>query len=333
MYSAFQPLARDLRDVQREHRADAEAALGGRDAIISEVDIRAINEDRVAELFTEHGVVLFRGLSLDDARFCELTSVFCTSFGRIGGTLRAAYNEDGSLFEVTEGNHALKLHSEFAHSPNRPDIVWFWCVRPADRDGETLLLDGTEVPRALSTEARTLLDRCRLRYTHQLPNRLWRSVFPVENPAECEAYLRSYDGVSQVRFDASDTLRYEYVVPAILNARNGDRAAFVNSIQILTATWEGPEEKDRAVVFSSHPNDNPNAFSMSIAFEDGTSLPKALLDEIDQVTETLVFAHRLEAGEVLMLDNSRMQHARRAFLGPRIVRSRFGAARFSARPQ
>jgi len=290
--------------------------------------LSGLDRAEVIRLFKERGLLLFRDFEVNSSLFCKFTQLYGESFGRIGGTLRASAGEAGSLFEVTEGDGDLDFHAELGHSPSRPDIIWFWCLQPAETGGETRLLDGSEFPDQLTRAERDCFGRNRLKYSHRMPEIMWKSFFGVETREDCATYLSRAEGVRDVSFNGQGVLTFKYLVPAIRKTKFGGLDAFANSILILTRKYE-EVESGRPLVFSADGSADAPSFSMSVAFEDGSEIPRPLLERVREITERLSFSHELGHNEILMLDNTRFSHARRGFRGRRIILSRYALAAFT----
>lgn len=289
--------------------------------------LREIDPTNVIRIFKQSGALLFRGFEVNSALFCEFTAQYGQDFGRIGGTLRTSANDAGSLFSVTEGTGDLEFHTELGHSPCRPDIIWFWCLKPAHSGGETLLLDGVEFARAMdSAELESLKERP-LEYSHRMPQIMWKSFFGFETRPQCEEYLLKAEGVREVCFHRENVLTFKYVVPAIRQTRFGDARAFVNSILILTQTHD-EVESDHPVKFSVD-SDDENSFSMSVAFEGGSKITNSDLSKLRSLAHQLSVRYQLQKNEILMIDNTRFQHGRKSFRGNRQILSRYAHATFN----
>ena len=66
-------------------------------------------------------------------------------------------------------------------------------------------------------------------------------------------------------------------------------------------------------------------------FDDGSPVPDAVLDEVMSVAEALSVPVRWQAGDLLMLDNSRFMHGREAVVADdgRLIASFFGYLKFA----
>jgi hypothetical protein len=193
--------------------------------------------------------------------------------------------------------------------------------------GETQLLDGVEFVAALDNAELHCLKEKPLEYSHRMPPIMWKSFFGIETRRECEEYLLASKGVRDVFFNRANVLTFKYVVPALRETKFGGAQAFVNSILILTQRHD-EIENDHPLTFSFD-SDDDNSFSMSVAFEGGSEIPDSVLNELRRLAHQLSFSYRLRENEILMIDNTRFQHARRSFQGDRKILSRYARADFN----
>ena len=65
-------------------------------------------------------------------------------------------------------------------------------------------------------------------------------------------------------------------------------------------------------------------------YEDGSLIEDQICDQIARVSDKLTAAHRWQAGDILMLDNSRFMHGRNPVDDPdsRVIWTQFGYASF-----
>ena len=210
---------------------------------------------------------------------------------------------DGTLLEVSPGSGSIALHSELALTPNRPDLLWFYCVEPAASGGETIICDGIRVCNKLKPETRTLFTTNKLRYvTRILPGTLSRH-FPDLDHEAAVRYLASIRREGTEIKVTSDGGELHYVSSAIVRTRWGGQLAFANSIS-------GPYGSSRKWV----------------GFDGIGPIPDEVMAEIGTVTEQQAIRVKLQAGEVIMIDNSRFMHGRRSFTGQRSLYVRMGSA-------
>jgi len=240
---------------------------------------------RIRRELKEAGLLLFRGFSFDKTVFrLSATRFSAQQIPSPGDAKESDTDGDGVQLIVPNGS-AQDLHQENGTLASRPDLLWFYCETPAARRGETTYADGAQVWMALSQRTRRLFLSRRIRYADTVPRQHWLTPDGYLNVRMHVGQLRLKG--STVRFDQDDTLVREYVTSAVNPCRWGGQPAFTNSLR-------GP-------------------YVHAVTFEDGSPIPTAVIDEIDEVHARLVQDIPWQAGDVVMIDNTRYVHGRRPF--------------------
>lgn len=239
----------------------------------------------IRNLFKSSGLLLFRGFEMSECLFPSFVSPFTSQFLRDDyGNSKTPDPTGGYVQSVTLGSKPIELHCENALSAERPDILWFYCAQPALKDGQTTFCDGVAVWERLSREVKNLFLAKKVKYSITVP----RAMYLNKN---AEIVLRigtlKFAGTTY-RFNDDDSLTVEYVVSAVNKTRYGTQLAFANSVT-------GP-----------YP-------SYKTTFEDDSPIPFAAMQEIKQLHQNLTQNIPWQAADVVMIDNSRFLHGRRAF--------------------
>jgi alpha-ketoglutarate-dependent taurine dioxygenase len=241
-------------------------------------DLTALTASAVREYYVKSGAVLFRGFRTDINGFAEFTSNFIADCVVNGNDARDDVVPDRHIQTVNTGFNPIPLHAEMAYGPFRPDTLFFYCiVPPRKRGGETLLCDGIEVWRKMESETRRLFERQRIKYSFE-KNRLLG--------AQCqgrEGALAGDDRVRRFERHPDGSVDLEFVAPAVRRAKHSDSLAFANSVIVE---------------------------DQSAGFEDGSPVTRDLRLELFALTVALSYKLAWEAGDILMVDNSRVMHGR-----------------------
>jgi alpha-ketoglutarate-dependent taurine dioxygenase len=270
-------------------------------------NIFEINREKIISLFKNSGVLLFRGFEFDTDRFEQFTNLLGTDFMYyIGGAqVRKIINEqgDGTISSVNfyvdsekqqKRTFHLPLHGEMFYTKTRPILVWFYCVTPPLKDGETTVCDGVQVYKELSEATKSLFKTKRIKYIRHYPNGIWQERFQTEDLSVLEKFCQESDLHLKIDND-TQAITTEYLQPAFVKTRWGGQEAFLNSILIVE--WgELNGVKDSIV-----------------RLEDNSKIPDEVLLELKEVTERLTQLISWQRGDVLMVDNTRVLHGRRAF--------------------
>ncbi len=262
-----------------------------------------VNVDEVIHKINRFGWVLVRSTSEtpDTLQYEHFTKKTGDSFQVHGNIARAMVSEDGLTQEVDAGTHPLPPHSEVTYMPFYPDTMWFFCVSPPSIGGQTIVADGVEIYKSLSPQAKIFFEKNRIQYQHVYSKEAWTRPLPVESTKEASDLidavlpLFAQRGNFQYRFDADDSMHTNYCTNAISQSRNGDKV-FANSLEISYI---------------------PRVIELRggcVSIEDGSDIPEQILKEIRSTVSSHEIEVRWEAGDILMIDNSRVMHGRREIL-------------------
>jgi alpha-ketoglutarate-dependent taurine dioxygenase len=245
--------------------------------------------EQVAEALREFGALLVRGFETGPG-FAEFADRFSdTTLDRLhGGQNRREVPGDDKTSTVNLGTQLIGPHAELAYSPRRPDLLWFHCARPSASDGQTTLFDGIEVLANLPEELRELFAAKDVRYSFaDTGPDLW-PLFTGETADRngTAGLLAGLHGVTHV-LAGEDTIDISYRVSAARPSRYQGVPAFANSL-IPTA-------------------------ARTVTFDDGTPIPPRIRLSVLRTCNRLMTPIEWQAGDVVLIDNSRMMHGRLPF--------------------
>jgi alpha-ketoglutarate-dependent taurine dioxygenase len=252
------------------------------------------------ELLEAGGAVLLRGFAPD----AETLGAFAAAFGEahdahLGGPVDRdvvipAGQPGGPLRTVTYGRFGMNPHTEAGYSPMCPDLIWFLCERPAAGGGRTILCDGADLLDALDADTRAAFEACTIGW--------WLS--PRRDEMEGHLGL-TLDEIARRWFDPDpdcswsvegDRVVLHHRVPAVRRSRLSGRTAFANSLLGLFAY------KDAGLRCMPMP--------------DVGGLPDEALAQAMSLAHARALPVDWEAGDVLVLENTRVLHGREPFADP-----------------
>ncbi|HEY9740470.1 MAG TPA: TauD/TfdA family dioxygenase [Coleofasciculaceae cyanobacterium] len=281
--------------------------FGTRIVAADKSNIFAIDQENIRTLFKKSGVLLFRNFDINTDKFEQFTNLFGTEFMHyIGGAqVRKIINKNGdqtisSVNFYTDSDKQQKrtfklpLHGEMFYTKSRPTLLWFYCVAPPLKDGETTVCDGVQVYQELSEATKNLFKTKRIKYIRHYANGEWQGRFQTDDLSELAKFCQESDLHLKIDKD-TQAITTEYVYPAIVKTRWGGQEAFLNSILIVE--WQEAAGKTDSIV----------------RLEDNSRIPDDVLLELQEVTERLTYLISWQRGDILMIDNTRMLHGRRAF--------------------
>lgn len=271
----------------------------------TEANLSELDRDEVIRCFKESGLLLFRGFNASADDFEAFSNRFSEDFMdyKGGGYHRKIINAAGdqSILSVNyyigsekQSTFALPLHGEMYYLNERPVVMWFYCVRPALKDGETTVCDGAALYQGLSAATKQFFAAQRLKYIRYYDPADWQKRFLTDDLHGVEEFCRRNGQTCQVDYEKG-TLLTEYLYPATVTHRWTGKTIFINNI--LPVVWQERNGKETNIV----------------RMEDGTKVPDDVVAEIDEVSRVLTRNISWKSGEVAMLDNAWVLHGRRRF--------------------
>ena len=259
--------------------------------------------------FTSAGALLFRSFQAG----VEELRVFSDRFGAFrahGGVFPPREDVDvrHGIQTVEAGSEPILPHSELRWAPFTPELVFFFCAVAPSRGGETTLYDGRQIYESLKAPLRSELEPRRLRYRHQSPPLYdWRKMLEVKTPEEGSNALQGMDnalyGAHHQHHFEGDVLHLDYEIPLFTRTLYSEAKAFASGLI--------------------------SGYGKTASFADGTPVPLSTRRELRFAAERVVVPVKWQAGDVVMLDNTRVMHGRRSFDAAvtRKIYTRFGRMR------
>ena len=103
--------------------------------------IKKINFSKIKEIFKSKGIIIFRNIDLDKNNLISFTDNFSYSYAN-DATRRSKRFGSDFIRNVDSGNQKIDLHSEASFSPSCPEIIWFYCVKPAKKAVKPFFVTG-----------------------------------------------------------------------------------------------------------------------------------------------------------------------------------------------
>ncbi|KPA89263.1 TauD/TfdA family dioxygenase [Pseudomonas sp. RHF3.3-3] len=248
-------------------------------------DLFKLDRSAIEDTFKSAGLLLFRGFETSPQIFESFASQFSSQTIISPGEAKLGSAVGSGMQMIARDGAEQDLHQENGAIASRPELLWFYCATPAASQGQTTYADGIAIWQALAAETRERFLAQKIKYSDCLPREAWLTADGFLDARMHVGSLRLKG--SSVRFDDDDTLIREYISPAVVSPKWCQQAAFVNSLR-------GP-------------------YNHTVTFEDGTAIPQCVLDEIDDVHRALVQEVHWQAGDIMLIDNTRYVHGRRAF--------------------
>ncbi len=260
-------------------------------------------KDDIADLIKKHGTVLFSGFNASREQFDDVTDMVSDDYMnyRGGGYIRkevakksllSTRYDHGRSEQMTFG---LPLHGEMYYTDARPKLLWFYCAKPADADGQTTACDGAEIYNQLPQKWKDLLQEKRLMFLRVYRDGEWQKIYQTEDSKDACKFAEG-NGIT-VEFDEEErTMRTKYLVHAVLPSRWGEKMSYINNLL--------------PVVMQMNMGRGDTS---TVCFEDGSAIPEELMEDVKRIQEELTYDINWQPGDFALVDNTRALHGRRAF--------------------
>jgi Taurine catabolism dioxygenase TauD, TfdA family len=263
----------------------------------------------VIRLIMAHGAILIRGTDADVDQFRNFAKQFCPTsvFNESPG--RSPIDDANNIHSVDGGTNAFSLHPELAREPWKPDAAFFACFSPPSVGGETTVCDGIEIVRHLPDDVRRGLEGRRLFYVKQV----W--------PELLDFWLGTPDPSDKQLACPPPSCPYEF------RRLDGQIARIFSRPALHRPMFSGDLAFGNFLLFARFNNGRRN-FPV---LDNGQPVPESWLQAIKTTSDRLTCAISWQSGDVLMLDNTRFMHGRKAILdsNERQIATYFGYFNFA----
>jgi alpha-ketoglutarate-dependent taurine dioxygenase len=262
------------------------------------------------------GGVLLRGFTVPTV---ETFRAFAAAFGHpllsyeFASTPRSAVT--AGIYTSTEypAHQHIPLHSEHSYTREWPMKIWFHCVMAAPAGGETPIADNGAIYERMPVGIRKRF-AAGLLYVRNygeldVP---WQKVFNTDSRAAVEAFCRR--ARIEWEWKPDGELRTRQLCQGIEKHPRTGQSLWFNQAHLFHISNLQSEVRDTLIDALGAENIPRNVY-----FADGAPIADAVFDEIRGVLTEQAVIFPWQPGDVLMLDNMRVSHARTPFKGARKV--------------
>ena len=289
------------------------------------------NRDLIEQKLLIHGGILFRGFaSSSPAEFQDLISTLSGEPLPYLERSSPRHQILGNIYTSTEQppSQRIFLHNENSYQDVWPMKIFFLCLQPAEKGGETPIADTRRVYRHINKDLRDELQHKGFLIVRNFSPEMglsWETVYQTKNRAKVEAFCQERGIRTQWKQDG--TLR-TYTIrrfPMMHHPVTGERTWFNHGTFFHVTTLE-PSLRDVLLDCMAQEDLPANTY-----YGDGSPIADQDLDHLRAcyLREKVCFPWK--KGDVLMLDNMLTAHGREPYTGPRKIA--VGMAQPMSRPK
>jgi alpha-ketoglutarate-dependent taurine dioxygenase len=275
------------------------------------------HRDELETWLARHGAILFRNFGLPGPAAFE---AFAEAISP------ALYGEYGDLPKKEGGRNTYRstpyperqmilYHNESSHLSRWPRRQFFFCELASVTGGATPIVDCREMLRQLPAQLVDTFERKQLMYVRTFTRGLdvpWREFFDTDDrravEARCEAAGVQYEWLP------NDELQTRTVCPAVIvHPLTGERS-FFNQVQLHHIACLAPDVRMDLLDMVGLARMPRHAY-----FGDGSAISDDAIALIGAAYERCAVRFDWRAGDVLVLDNMLVAHARDPYQGPRKI--------------
>lgn len=274
------------------------------------------NQSQIAELLPRHGALMFRGFAQGEK---------VEYFERCArGLISRIFTHNGEHRPITENGavqvpvaysaeHQLLWHNENTFNHLFPSKILFGCSIPAERGGETPLVDSRLLFEALDPALRERFMRYGVQYMRNYSAELgltWAKVFGTEDRSEVERICR--ESHTEFEWREGNRLTTRATRPAAVQHPRTGAWCWTNQSQHWHISCLA--EETRASIQALY---SDRDYPRQALFGDGSPISDDDMAQILATYRRLEIATPWQQGDLVLVDNLMVAHGRNAYVGPR----------------
>ena len=265
-----------------------------------------------------HGGILFRNFDIDDARkFEQFAQVFSPELMEYLDQHTPRTKVTDSIYTSTEypADHYIPFHSENSKNNIWPMKIWFFCLHPPSRGGETPIADNRKVFHRLDSQLKERFIKKKVMYVRNFGEGVglsWQTAFQTTDKTVVEDYCRRAG--MEFLWKEGNRLRLRHVCQAIaMHPVTGDTVWF-NQAHLFHVAGLTPAIRQSLLELFREEDLPSNAY-----YGDGSRIEDSVIEDIREIYNQVAVVFPWQPKDLLMLDNMLIAHGRTPFVGARRV--------------
>ncbi|MET7519770.1 TauD/TfdA family dioxygenase [Streptomyces sp. NPDC005480] len=276
------------------------------------------HRDEVDALARKAGAVLLRGFDVRGAQdFRAVMDALSPQVLAYGERSSPRSQVSDGVYTSTEypADQPILLHNEQSYTAKWPTRIVFFCERAATEGGRTPLADSRRILARLRPETVDRFERLGVRYVRNyLPgiSLRWQEAFQTDRVEDVAAYCARADITPE--WVDEDHLRTVQVRPAVRrHPVTGERSWFNHALFFHVTSLD--PEVSAGLLEALDEEDLP----YNTYYGDGSPIESETLAELRAAYAAETTSFDWQPGDVLVVENMLVAHAREPFVGPRRI--------------
>jgi len=209
----------------------------------------------------------------------------------------------------------ILFHNESAHLACWPRKQWFYCEQPSRSGGATPIVDVRRMLQHLPAARVATFERKGLMYIRTFSDEVdvpWQDFFKTDNRAEVEARCRAA-GTQFQWFDGA-VLQTRHRCPAVIRHPLTGERAFFNQVQLHHPHCLGKDLREGLLDLVGE-----DMLPRNVRYGDGSLIEDEVMAQVGRAYEDCAVRFAWQQGDVILLDNMLVAHARDPYEGPRRI--------------
>lgn len=264
-----------------------------------------------------YGAILFRGFDLPSIPAFEAFAEALSPglYGKYGDLPKKGGGNNIYHSTPYPEQDMILYHNESAHLDRWPRKQFFFCEQPSIEGGATPLVDIRQMLARMPDTLVDLFEQRGLAYIRTFQPGLdvsWQAFFHTDSRDAVEASCRAAG--TEFRWLDGKTFQMRTACPAVIRHPVTGERGFFNQVQLHHPYCLGDDMRDDLIDLCGI-----DGLPRNVCFGDGAPIPDDVMETLGELYEICAVRFEWRKGDVAMLDNMLVAHARDPYTPPRQI--------------